>query len=113
MTIKVGEKGQPARISTGFDMSGSTGLTIIWTAPTDGTNFTVTEATTPAVTAPAVALVNDPELGDVAASTYFEYITDGNEFDIPGDWEACATYFDASLTLHANKVIFTILATCS
>lgn len=114
MTIKVGEKGQPFRIDTnGFDMSGSTALSIAFTAPTGGTDFTYTQATTPAVTAPAVALTNDPELGNVAASTYFEVTTDGTEFDIAGTWKACATYTDASLTLEADEVEFTIGESCA
>ena len=113
MTIKVTEKGQPFRISTGYDMSGSTALSISFTAPTNGTSFVVTQATTPAVTAPAVALTNDPELGNVPASTYFEYTTSGTEFDIAGTWTACATYEDASLKLKANKVTFEIGEECS
>jgi len=113
MTIKLGEKGQPFRISTGFDMSGSTALNIAFTAPEGGTDFTATDLTTPAVSAPAVALTNDPELGTVAASTYFEYTTDGTEFDVAGTWTACATYTDASLILKANQVSFTIAAECS
>lgn len=111
MTIKVTEKGQPFRIATGFDMSSSTGLSIKFTKP-DATTFTVTQATTPAVTAPAVALTNDPELGTVAASTYFEYTTDGTEFDQAGTWKACGTYTTAALSLQANEVTFTITASC-
>ena len=113
MTIKLTEKGQPFRISTSFDMSGSTALQIEFTAPTGGTDFTATDLTTPAVTAPAVALTNDPELGDVAASTYFEYTTDGTEFDIVGTWSACGQYTDASLILKADVVEFAINAECS
>jgi len=113
MTIKVIEKGQPFRISTGFDMSGSSALEIVFTAPSTGTDFTVTNATSPAVSAPAVALTNDPELGNVTASTYFEYTTDGTEFDVAGTWTACAKYTDASLILKANVVTFTIGAECS
>lgn len=116
MTIKVGEKGQPFRIATGFDMSGFTSLTIEFTAPTNGTDFIVTDLTTPAVTAPAVPLTNDPGFTppqSVAASTYFEYITDGTEFDKDGEWTACAFYEDASLKLNADSVTFTIGARCS
>lgn len=116
MTIKVGEKGQPFRIATGFDMSGSTALSIAFTAPTGGTTFTVTQATTPAVTAPAVALTNDPGFTpaqSVAASTYFEYVTSGTEFDIDGTWTACAIYTDATKILNADKVSFSIGAACS
>ena len=112
MTIKVTEKGQPFRIATGYDMSSSTGLSIKFTAP-DLTTFTVNQGTTPAVTAPAVALTSDPELGTVAASTYFEYTTDGTEFDQAGEWTACGVFSTAALTLEANSVTFTIGESCT
>ncbi len=112
MTIKIGEKGQPFRIDASFDMSGSTGLEILFTAPS-GTEFTKTQATTPAVTAPAVQLTNDPELDTVPASEYFEYTTDGTEFTEAGNWTACGKYIDASLELFANEVEFVIGAQCS
>ncbi len=113
MTIKVTEKGQPVRIATSFDMSGNTALSMAFTAPTGGTSFTATKLTTPAVSAPAVALTNDPELGNQSASTYFEYTTDGTEFDIAGDWTCCAVYTDASLILNADMVTITIGEECS
>jgi len=112
MTIKVGEKGQPVRIATNFDMSASTVLTIAFTLE-GGTNFTVTNSSPSPVSAPAVALVNDPQLGNRAASTYFEYTTTGTEFDIDGDWQACAVYEDASRILNANKVTIPIGKACS
>ena len=114
--IKVGEKGQPVKIATDFDMSGSTGLQIVFTAPTGGTSFTATQATTPAVTAPAVALTNDPAFTptrSVSASQYFLYTTDGTEFDIAGDWIACGRYIDATLELEADPVTITITASCA
>jgi len=113
VSIKVTEKGQPFRISTGFDMSGSSALSIKFTAPSAGTDFTKTNSTTPAVSAPAVALTNDPELGTVPASEYFEYTTDGTEFDVDGDWKACGVYTDASLILEADEVTFAIGASCA
>jgi len=115
-SIKVTEKGQPFRIAADFDMSGSTGLQIEFTAPAGGTDFTVTQATTPAVTAPAVALTNDAGFNpvrSVSASEYFEYTTDGTEFDVAGTWTACGQYTDASLILKAALVTFTIGAECS
>jgi len=114
--IKVGEKGQPVKIATDFDMSGSTGLQIVFTAPTGGTSFTATQATTPAVSAPAVALTNDPAFTptrSVSASQYFLYTTDGTEFDIAGDWIACGRYIDATLELEADPVTITITASCA
>jgi len=115
-SIKVTEKGQPFRIATDFDMSGSTGLQIAFTAPPGGTSFTATQATTPAVTAPATALTNDPgfdPVRSVAGNEYLEYTTDGTEFDVAGTWTACGQYSDASLTLKATLVTFTIGAECS
>ena len=115
-SIKVTEKGQPFRIATDYDMSGYTGLEIVFTAPPGGTDFTVTDLTTPAVTVPAVALTNDPGFSpprSVAASEYFEYITDGTEFDKAGTWYACGEYRDATRTLKAGRVQFTIGAECS
>jgi hypothetical protein len=115
MTIKAGEKGQPFRIAADFDMSGSTGLSIKFTKPDGTTTFTVTEASGSPVTAPAVALTNDPGFNpvrSVAASEYFEYTSTGLEFDVDGEWTACGLYEDASLTLEANTVTFTIGETC-
>ena len=115
-SIKVTEKGQPFRIATDFDMSSSTGLEIVFTAPPGGTSFTVNEGTSPAVSAPAVALTNDPgfdPVRNVAASEYLEYTTDGTEFDVAGIWTACGEYSDASLTLKAALVTFTIAKECS
>ena len=110
MTIKKDEKGQPFRIGTGFDMSGSTSLTIKFTKP-DGTELTVTN---PDVTAPATPLVNDPYLGSIPASTYFEYTSTGLDFDQAGEnWKACGTYADASLTLFTGEVTFTIDESCA
>lgn len=94
-------------------MSGSTVLSVKFTAPAAGTNFTKTNSTTPAVSAPAVGLTNDAELGTVAASTYFEYTTDGTEFDVEGTWKACGTYTDAALILEADEVTFTVGASCA
>ena len=115
-SIRVTEKGQPFRIATDFNMSSSTGLEIVFTAPPGGTSFTVNQGTTPAVTAPAVALINDPGFNpvrSVAASEYLEYITDGTEFDVAGTWTACGEYSTAALTLKAALVTFTIGGECS
>ncbi len=112
MTIKKGEIGQPFRIDASFVMSGSTGLEILFTKP-DGTTANLTQATTPAVTAPAVALVNDPELGNVPASEYFEVTSVAATFDQAGTWFACGKYIDGTSTLYADEVEFEIKAQCS
>lgn len=118
MTIKVGEANQPARVATNFDLSAhltspSVGLTMKFIPPASGgTEFTVTNLSTPDVTAPAVPLVNDPELGNRAASTYFQWLTDDTSFDAPGDWTACCLYDDGINTREANQTIFPIGASC-
>ena len=117
MTIKVGSIGIPHRIATGFDMSGSTSLTMIITKP-DGTKLTKTSGGGE-VTAPATPLVNDPDLGNVAASTYFEYTNTVNDYDEEGlltdtnPWEVCGIYVDGTQTLPVSPVPFTVLEGCS
>lgn len=110
MTIRKGQIGVPFRIATGFDMSGSTALSIIFTKP-DGTTLTKTN---PDVTAPAVALVNDPDLGNVAASTYFEYTNAIDDYDQVGDdWEACAIYVDGTPKSYpTTPAVFEVLEGC-
>ncbi len=117
MTIKVGSLGIPLRVATGFDMSSSTSLTMIITKP-DGTQLTKTSGAGE-VSAPAVALTNDPDLGNVAASTYFEYTNTVDDYDVQGlstdtnPWKVCGTYVDGSQTLPVSPVPFTVLEGCS
>ncbi len=92
MTIKATEVGKIFRYATGFDMSSSTALSLKFTHSDGVTTFT---ATNPAVTAPATIVV-DPDLGSLAASTYMEYLTTGNDFTISGTWTVCGTYTDAT-----------------
>ncbi len=114
MTITVGEVGRIFRYSTnGLDMSSSTGLTLNFTKP-DGTILAKTEASANPVTAPAVALINDIDLGNQAASTYMEFTTVAADFDQEGDWEVCGIYTDATPKLYkGNKVTFTVLEDCT
>ena len=117
MTIKVGSIGIPLRIATGFIMSGSTSLTMIITKP-DGTQLTKTSGAGE-VSAPAVALTNDPDLGNVDASTYFEYTNAVDDYTVAGastdtsPWKVCGTYVDGSQTLPVPNVPFTVLEGCS
>ncbi len=116
MTIKVGSIGIPLRVATGFDMSGFTSLTMNITKP-DGTVLTKTSGAGE-VTAPATPLVNDPDLGNVAASTYFEYINTVNDYDVTGNaadtnpWKVCGIYIDGTQTLPVSPVAFTVLEGC-
>jgi hypothetical protein len=116
MTIKKGSIGVPLRVATGFDMSGSTSLKMDITKP-DGTVLTKTSGAGE-VSAPAVALVNDPDLGNVDASTYFEYTNTVDDYDTTGlstdasPWQVCGEYVDASQTLPVPPVPFTVLPGC-
>jgi hypothetical protein len=95
MAIVATEVGKAFRLSTGYDMSASTGLTLNFTSPT-GVALQKTEATVNAVTAPAIALTNDPDLGNQPASTYFEFLTVATDFTEAGTWKVCGIYFDAT-----------------
>ena len=114
MSIIVGQYGVPFRMSTnGLDMSAFTGFTINFTGP-DGSTLQKTEATTNAVSAPAVALTNDPDLGTQAASTYLEFVTVVGDFTVAGDWTACAIVTDATRGLPTTAdVEFEVLAACT
>jgi hypothetical protein len=118
MTMKKGSIGVPLRIATGFDMSGSTSLTMILTKP-DGTQLTKTSGAGE-VSAPAVALTNDPDLGNVAASTYFEYTNAVDDYDVVGDiadanaWTVCGIYNDATPKVYPTAPVpFTVLEGCA
>jgi len=114
--IKKGSLGIPLRIATGFVMSGSTSLTMIITKP-DGTKLTKTSGAGE-VSAPAVALVDDDDLGNVAASSYFEYTNSINDYDVTGlstddnPWKVCGIYVDGVQTLPVSPVPFTVLEGC-
>ncbi len=110
MSIKVGSIGVPLRVATGFNMSGFTALTLNITKP-DGTVLTKTSASD-GVVAPAVSLVNDPDLGNVAASTYFEYSNLIDDYDEAGAWTICGIYVDGSQTLPVSPVPFTVSEGC-
>jgi hypothetical protein len=114
--IKVGSIGVVLRVATGFDMSGSTSLTLKITKP-DGTILTKTSGAGE-VSAPATPLVNDPDLGSVAASTYFEYTNAVNDYTETGlstddnAWTVCGIYVDGSQTLPVSPVPFTVSEGC-
>ena len=94
MAIKVAEGNKAFRYATNFDMSSSTALSLKFTSPT-GVVTTLTDLTTPAVTAPASA-ITDPDLGALAASTYFEFKTLVTTFTESGTWKVCGTYTDTA-----------------
>lgn len=112
MSIQVGQFGVLFRYSTnGLDMSASLGLELRFTKP-DNTTLTVNESSTNPVSAPAVALVNDPDLGNQAASTYMQFTTLVTDFDQAGQWTVCGFYTDSSRGLPGTDATFTVLEAC-
>lgn len=114
MSVSVGESNRTFRVATNFDMSSFTGLQLDFTAP-DNTVTTLTDLTTPAVSAPAVA-ITDPDLGALAASTYMEFDTITTTFTIAGTWKVCPTYTNTGTTpdtIYEGQVVtFSVLAGC-
>ena len=111
MAIKAKEVGKIFRYATGFDLSGSTGLTLVFTH-SDGTTFTLTEATTPAVTAPASPVVDD-DLGSLNASEYMQFTTIATTFVLSGTWTVCGVYSDATPKAFAGlTATFTVGEAC-
>ncbi len=110
--FRVGEIGRKFRYATnGFDMSASTGLSIIFKKPS-GSTLIKTEASANPVTTPAIALVNDTYLGNQAASTYMEFSSVSSDFDEAGVWSACGVYVGLGLTLQGSLVTFPVLDAC-
>jgi len=114
MSIIVGQLGVPFRLTTGgFDMSTGPGYELNFTKP-DGTTLQKDENSSNPVSAPAVALTNDPDVGNQAASTYFEFITVLADFDQAGTWSVCGIYSEASKTLPTTAdVEFEVLEACT
>lgn len=114
MTIKVAEGNKAFRYATGFDMSSSTALSLKFTSPTN-VETTLTNLTSPAVTAPALA-ITDPDLGALAASEYMEFNTLVTTFTEAGSWKVCGTYTDTATTPDSvfigGTVSFTVGAGC-
>jgi len=114
MGIKVAEGNKPFRYATAFDMSSSTSLSLKFTSPSN-VESTLTDATTPAVTAPAVA-ITDPDLGALSASEYMEFDTLVTTFTEAGTWKVCGTYTNTATTPDSvyigGEVTFTVDAGC-
>lgn len=83
-------------------MSAGTKFTLNFTKP-DGSALQKTELTTNAVSAPAVSLTNDPDLGNQASSTYFEVTSVAADFDQAGTWTCCGVYEDASPKIYYTE----------
>lgn len=117
MSISVGEVGRAFRLSTNsFDMSSSTGLILNFISPT-GVALQKTEASSNAVTAPAMALTaeSDPDIGPQDASTYFEFTTIATDFTEHGTWSVCGIYTDGTPKVYHTIASYTfeVLEACS
>ena len=115
----LGESGRAFRALASFDLSAHTGLVIKFTAPSGGTSFQVDMSD--GVTAPAsdtAILPSDNNFsgGVMPANYYFEYIFDGTEFDIPGDWMVCVQYENnlssPSDVYKSQDSVFTVTESC-
>ena len=106
MSLKVGTIGGIIAIDADFDLSGNTGLELVFTKP-DLSKLTVTKAT--GVTAPAIS-ITDPVTGEVfQANTYWQYITIANDIDQAGTWEVQGRYIDATpKDFCGDRVTFTV-----
>lgn len=90
MTIRVGESGKAFRYATYVDMEDYTELKLVFTAPSGGTDFTRTNASSPPVyLGPKVV---DEDLGVINADEYMEYTFQASDFDIAGTWSVQGTY---------------------
>lgn len=83
MAIKTGENGRIVRVSSLFDMSSNTELTLVFRKP-DGVKVTKTK-TGGEVTLGTVQVVDDT-LGTLTANQYVEYILEVGLIDMVGEW---------------------------
>jgi hypothetical protein len=83
MAIKTGENGRIIRVSSLFDMSGNSEISLVFRKP-DGTKITKTR-TGGQVTLGAVQVV-DPDQGTLSANQYVEYVLEVGLIDQVGEW---------------------------
>jgi hypothetical protein len=102
--MNVNEWGVFFRFSTGFDLTGFSALSLVFTKP-DGT---VVTKTNPDVTAPNVDVTTTEGL--FPAGTYAQYTFQPGDVDQAGVWCVYATYDDGSQHLIADVQHFTISA---
>lgn len=102
--MNINEYGVLFRYSTGFDLSGFTGLQIVFTKP-DGTTLT---RANPLVTAPAVDVTTT--LGLFPANTYAQYEFAVGDADQSGTWCAYVIYDDGVQHLISDVAHFTVNA---
>lgn len=100
--MNIGEHGIIFRLSTGFDMSGMTSLSLAFTKP-GGTTLTKTN---PSVTVGSGNV--STTLGQFLDKKYVNYTFANGDVTEAGLWSVRLTYVDASLRLISNAATFTI-----
>ena len=112
MSIRVGESGKPIRYHTQIKMTSFTQLKLVFTAPAGGTTFTVTNASSPAVS--LGPKVTDEEIGALNLDEYMEYTFQTSDFDAAGTWKVQGTYTNTNAdpddVFIGPNVEFTVLA---
>lgn len=112
-TLYVGDTGKTFRLNTGFDMSGNTELSMVFTKP-NGAQITKTSAN--GVVIGGVQVVDD-DLGTLAANEYMEYPIESGLLDSPGEWQVYAIYTNTNATpddvYHGVPATFTVNARTS
>lgn len=99
------EFGTAIRVGVGYDISGFSTLSLVFTKPS-GATLTVTDSSSPAVSAPSSAA------SDFLANQYFEYTTADGDIDEAGTWEVCAIYVDGQKKLVSDKAKFYVAPAC-
>lgn len=97
-----GEWGVVFRLSTGFDMSSSTALSLAFTKPSGE----VLTKTNPAVTVGSGNV--STTLGTFLSTKYVNYTFANGDVDEAGEWDVRLTYDDGTLHLISNPATFTI-----
>lgn len=100
--MNVGEWGIVFRFSTGYNMSGSTALSLALTKPSGA----VLTKTNPSVAVGAVPITTT--LGLFAANQYVNYTFVNGDIDEAGVWSARLTYTDADRHLISDVAEFTV-----
>lgn len=100
--MNVNEYGVDFLMSTSYDMSGFTSLSLEFTKP-DDTTLVVTD---PAVSVPASPVATTA--GTFAANQYISYTFQIGDVDQTGEWSARLTYVDGSKRLISEIALFTV-----
>lgn len=100
--MNVGEYGIAFNLNVGYDISGNSALSLVFTRP-DASTFTATK--------PAVSVGNTPistTSGPFAANQYSVYLFKDGDLTVPGTYGVRLQYTDATKHLVSDPVTFTV-----